>query len=176
MGLYQQLITRHYGRDIFEATASCIRRFQMKWNNKKRQATSGRFASFFGIIALVAVIGLSMTACGSAPRAAPAEDITITVTGISGSEYAGWEANLSIDDNKNTAWVMPLSVNANTTTLTFSLLRMDNNKPFNKSGNYMVVLWFRKDGDKSTDKNFVLMSKNISGGSNTIAFDTFSKL
>jgi hypothetical protein len=153
-----------------------LRRFQMRWNNKKRQTVSGRFASFFGIIALAAVIGFSMAACSSAPSAAPAGDISVTVTGIPGSEYDGWEANLSIDDDKNTAWVMPLSVNASTTSLTFSLLRMDNNKPFNKSGNYMVVLWFRKDSDKSTDKNFVIMSKNISGGSNTIAFDTFSKM
>jgi hypothetical protein len=148
----------------------------MKWNNKKRQAANGRFASFFGIIALVAVIGLSMAACSSAPGTTSAEGITVTITGIPGSDYDGWEANLSIDDDKNKAWVMPLPVNANTAALTFSLLRMDNNKPFNESGNYMVVIWFRKDGDKSTDKNFVLMSKNISGGTNTIAFDTFSKM
>jgi hypothetical protein len=153
-----------------------LRRFQMKWNNKKRQAASGRFASFFGIIALVAVIGLSMAACSSTPGTASTGDISVTVTGIPGSDYNGWEANLSITDDKNTAWVMPLPVNANTAALTFSLLRMDNNKPFTKSGNYMVVLWFRKDGDKSTDKNFVIMSKKISGGSNTIAFDTFSKM
>jgi hypothetical protein len=39
----------------------------MKWNNKKRQTASGPFASFFGIIALVAVIGLTMAACSSTP-------------------------------------------------------------------------------------------------------------
>jgi hypothetical protein len=146
----------------------------MKWNNKKRQTASGRFASFFGIIALVAVIGFSMAAWENEPEADP---ITITITGIPGSEYSGWEANLAIDNDDNMAWAMPLNVTASTASLTFTMLRMDNNKEFNTPGTYMIVFWFEKSDEEDVDDvNYVIVSKSINGGSNTIAFDSFSKL
>jgi hypothetical protein len=63
----------------------------MKWNNKKRQTASERFASFFGIIALVAVIGFSMAACSSAPSTSGNSGGT-TVGGDKRADLAGyWE-------------------------------------------------------------------------------------
>jgi hypothetical protein len=63
----------------------------MKWNNKKRQTASGRFASFFGIIVLVAVIGFTMAACSSAPSTSSNSGST-TVGGDKRADLVGyWE-------------------------------------------------------------------------------------
>jgi hypothetical protein len=125
----------------------------------------------FGIITLVVVIGLSAAACmgGPAPKSAP-EAVSITITGIPGSEYAGWKLLVMWDD----AWTMPLSVTNSTTSLTFSMLNMSNDKPYNKSGNYMVILSFQKEGEKDAD--FVKLAHPVNRGDNTIPFSSFSGL
>jgi hypothetical protein len=166
------LITLLYERGIFGASASYLRRFQMKWNNKKGLSASGRFASFFGIIALAAVIGLSMAACGDDPEPDP---ITITITGIPGATYNGWEAYLAVgDDNDAISYAMPLKVTASTTSLTFEMLRMDDDKVFNTSGTYTIGLWFEKNGESDVD--YVLENKKINAGANSIAFNSFEKI
>jgi hypothetical protein len=146
----------------------------MKWNNKKRQTASGRFASFFGIIALAAVIGLSMTACENEPDPGP-DPITITITGIPGADYDGWEAYLALgDDSGLISYAMPLDVTASTSSLIFEMFRKDNNKAFNTPGTYMILFWFEKDGEDDVD--YVLESKSVSAGANNIAFDSFDKV
>jgi hypothetical protein len=148
----------------------------MKWNNKKRLSASGRFASFFGIIALAAVIGLSMAACENEPYPMPEPDpITVTITGIPGAVYNGWEANLAVgDDSGLISYAMPLDVTASTTSHTFTMFRKDNDKAFNTPGTYMIIFWFEKDGEDDVD--YVLESKSVKAGANSIAFNSFVKV
>jgi hypothetical protein len=124
----------------------------------------------FGIIALAAIIGFSMTACKTGPES-KSEPISIIITGINSSTLNGWEAYLALGDD---AFAMPLSITASTTSLTFTMLNMSNNKSFIKLGDYMVVLWFKKGGE--ADKNYVIVSKRINEGSNTISFSDFTSL
>jgi hypothetical protein len=124
---------------------------------------------FLAMPIFILALSMVLVGCASAP-ATPREDITITVTGDF-SEYNGWEANMAVGDD---AFAMPLRVGASTASLTFTILRMDNNKPFNTPGAYMVVFWFKKAGE--ADADYVLMSKTIKEGSNSIEFSTFSPL
>jgi hypothetical protein len=122
----------------------------------------------FGIIAFVVIMGLSMIACKDAEE----EDITITVTG-NFSAYNGWKAYIGLGVDDLAAFAMPLDVGASTSSLPFTMLGMDN-KPFNKSGTYMVVLWFEKEGED--DANYYIYNKKINEGSNSIEFSSFSRL
>ena len=98
--------------------------------------------------------------------------ITVTVTGDLG-DYAGRKAYMAVGDD---AYAMPLNVNASTSSLQFTILRNDNDRAFTSPGAYMIILWFRQDDDKSTDLDFIIMSRQINGGDNTIAFSSFSEL
>ena len=122
------------------------------------------------IIAMVATVGFSMQSCNKDD-----DDITITVKGDF-SEYSGWEANIALanDKNKAVAFAMPLNVRGTTSLLQFTMLKMDNNKPFNKSGAYTVIFWFEKNGEE--DEDYVLLSKKINGGDNSIDFSAFTSL
>jgi hypothetical protein len=131
-----------------------------------------------GIIVLAAIIGFSMAACdtqqGSTQGSTQAkEDITITITGDF-SKYNGWKAYIGLSEDKAVAFAMPLNVTGSTTSLPFTMLRMDNNKPFNKSGTYMIVLWFTKD--EEDDSDYVIMNRSIKNGSNSIEFAAFSSI
>jgi hypothetical protein len=103
--------------------------------------------------------------------------MTIAITGIPGSEYNGWEAYIILagtgSSREAKAWAMPVNVSARTSSLTFTMLDYVTDKPFNTSGTYDVIFYFRKDRDKSTDKNFVMNDKRVNAGSNSIAFSTF---
>lgn len=128
-----------------------------------------------GITIFAAVIVFSMTRCatgGGSSRSTGGEAITVTVTGDF-SEYAGRKAWLVVGDD---TYAMPLNVSASSASLPFTLLRLDNDKVFTKSGAYMIILWFREGDDKSKDINFVIMSKQINGGENRIEFSSFSEL
>ena len=125
---------------------------------------------FFGITVLIAVIGFSMVACGD-----DAEDITIIITDIPATLQGGWEAYIALTrDAKEIAWAMPLMVNANVTSLSFSMLNESDDKPFNETGTYSVVLWFEKTGEDDVD--YIRMNQNIIGGGNTISLNLFTKL
>ena len=129
-----------------------------------------------GIIAFAAVIVFSVAGCattgGTGSGTTSSTPITVTVTGDF-SDYAGRKAWMAVGDD---SYAMPLNVSASTTSLPFTLLRYDNDRSFTKPGNYMVTLWFRKDDDKSTDVDFVIMSRQINEGDNNIAFSAFSEL
>jgi hypothetical protein len=68
---------------------------------------------------------------------------------------------------------MPVDVTARTSSLTFAMLDYVTDKPFTTSGTYDVIFYFRKNRDKSTDKNFVMYNKRFTTGSNSIAFSAF---
>jgi len=124
----------------------------------------------FGIIAIIAVIAFTMTACDDDP-----EDITITITGIDGSKWNGWEMVLGLgSDSTAVAVALPLTVTANTTSLEFTMLDSKSSKitPFNAAGTYMVVLWFEKDGEEDVD--YYIASRKINEGANSIPFGNFS--
>ena len=124
-----------------------------------------------GIIALFAIIGFSMTACASLGGGEP---ITITITDIPGETFEGWDAYIAFAADKAVAYAMPLSVNANTDSLTFSMLRQTNDKPFSNANDYKVVFWFKKDGEKDAD--FVIVSRRINAGENVVSLNMFTRL
>ena len=126
---------------------------------------------FFGIIFLFAVIGFTITSCASFGNRA--EDITITITDIP-AEFQGWEAYIALAADKAVAYAMPLAVNANTTSLTFTMLKQTNDKPFNEPKNYKVVFWFKKAGENDAD--FTIVSRRINEGENTISLNMFTRL
>jgi hypothetical protein len=118
---------------------------------------------------IVTVTGLSMAACKSWPVRSY-KVISITVTGIDGSALNGWEANMALGTD---AFAMPLPVTESTASLTFAMVNMSD-ESFEIPGEYMVVLWFEKDGDG--DRNYAIYSKRINGGSSAIAFSSFSPM
>ena len=125
-----------------------------------------------GIIAFVAVIGFSMTACGEEEAG---EDITITITGDF-SEFVGWEADIGLFDvDTDTAMAVAwLDVKANSSSLPFTMLKADTSlKPFNTPGTYMILLWFEKEGEDDVD--YYIVSKSIKEGENTLQFASFTK-
>ena len=125
------------------------------------------------IIAITVAMVFSMAGCATTGgSSSSSEPITVTVRGDF-SDFVGREAWIAVGDD---AYAMPLSVRAGTTSLPFTMLRYDNDRAFTKNGTYMIVLWFRQGDDKSTDVDFVLMSKQINGGDNTLEFSSFSKL
>jgi hypothetical protein len=103
--------------------------------------------------------------------------MTIAITGIPGSEYNGWEAYIILASTGNNgtakAWAMPVDVSARTSSLTFTMLDYVTDKSFNTPGTYDLIFYFRKNRDKSTDKNFVMNNKSVTAGSNSIAFSSF---
>ena len=131
----------------------------------------------FKIIALAAIIGLSMTACLETTSKDNA--ITVTVTG-NFSKYNGWEANITfIADINNlvpSALAMSVDVAAATTSLKFEMYDTDvaDFKPFEAAGTYTILFWFVKDGE--TDSDYVIVSRQIKKGSNTIPFKDFMSL
>ncbi|MDR0447669.1 MAG: hypothetical protein LBH07_03280 [Treponema sp.] len=103
--------------------------------------------------------------------------MTVTITGIPGSEYNGWEAYIILaatgSSREVKAWAMPVNVSARSSSLTFKMLDFVTDKPFNTSGTYDLIFYFRKDRDKSTDKNFIMSDRRVNAGSNSIAFSAF---
>ena len=125
------------------------------------------------IIAITVAMVFSMAGCATTGgSSSSSEPITVTVRGDF-SDFVGREAWIAVGDD---AYAMPLKVRAGTTSLPFTMLRYDNDRAFTKAGTYMVALWFRLDDDKSTDVDFVIMSKQIQQGENSIAFASFSEL
>ena len=127
-----------------------------------------RTAKLFGIVAIAMVLFFAMTGNATADDAA----ITITVTGDF-SDYLGYRAYMAVGDD---TYTMPLNVRGSTSSLQFTLLRHDNDQPFTQAGSYMVILWFRLGDDKSTDVDYIIMSRQIREGDNSIPFSSFSEL
>ena len=125
-----------------------------------------------GIIVLFAVIGFSTTACASIGGGG--EAITITITDIPAETFQGWEAYIALAADKAVAYAMPLPVDANTSSLTFTMLKQSNDRPFNDPKNYKVVFWFKKAGEKDAD--FVIVSRRINAGDNRISLNMFTRL
>lgn len=121
------------------------------------------------IVAMAALIGFSMSSC-SEDKDEDKEDIIITVTGDF-SEYIGWKAHIGLEDDYAVAWAMPLNVKETTTSLPFTMFRYDDEKPFNKPGTYMVVLWFENDDEEFED--YAIVGKRINEGANSIEFSAF---
>jgi hypothetical protein len=120
-----------------------------------------------------------LTLVGLASLSAQTRGMTIVITGVPGSEYNGWEAYIILAstgaNGTAKAWAMPVDVSARTSSVTFTMLDYVTDESFNTAGTYDVIFYFRKDRDKSTDKNFVMSNKRITAGSNSIAFSAFPR-
>lgn len=128
------------------------------------------YLKLIGIIALAAVIGFSAISC----KDAEPENISITITDIPGSTYAGWKAVVGLaTDSVSVAVGLPLNVTASTSSLTFDMLE-SGSKSFNKAGTYYLVFWFEKNGEEDVD--FYKAAQSIKEGSNSISFNSLSSL
>ena len=104
------------------------------------------------------------------------EPISITVTGDF-NEYVGWEAAIGLHNSKKNEVVavgLPLAVKATTTSLNFQMINGVGIDAFDKPGNYMVVFYFHKQGEK--DAKYFIVSKAINEGPNSIEFSSFQLL
>jgi len=111
-----------------------------------------------GIIALAAIIGLAMVACGGEEEA-----VTITVTGDF-AKYNGWSAGIKVGDANVTAPLV--SIAANATSLVFEM--PEELEP----GTHGIVFWFQKVSfDNNSPIEFIKSGLSIAGGNNTIKFE-----
>ena len=113
----------------------------------------------FVIIAFVALIGFSITACDLSNASGP--QTTVTVTGIP-SEYNGMLAWIQVDiPNSQDAWAMATISGGSGT---FPLLDWKDDKPYSVSGDYMVFIFIFSDlndfGNSGVYDGFI-MSKRI---------------
>jgi hypothetical protein len=74
------------------------------------------------------------------------------------------------------AWTQRVNVTESPSSLTFTMLDFVTDEPFNKAGTYMAILWFRQGTDANTDSDYVITSRQIDEGSNTIALSAFTHL
>ena len=112
----------------------------------------------FGIIALVALVGFSMTACDSSNESGP--QTTVTVTGIP-SEYNGMLAFITVDiPNGHDGWNMATISGGSAT---FPLLDWRDDKPYSVSGDYMVIIFIFTDLNNFANSVYdgFIMSKRI---------------
>ena len=123
-----------------------------------------------GLIAIVALTGLSMTACDLFTTSEESTGVTVNVTG-NFNDYIGWKADISFQSSG--AEFAAGQVNSVTaSSLSFAMFYPETSKPFETAGTYTVFLFFRKTGED--DVIYAIESKSIKQGLNTIALSTFT--
>lgn len=128
----------------------------------------------FGLLVFLTIIGFSLTACKGEDE--EEQNISITISEISGNQYNGWEAYIAlyITQGATLAYGMPLNVTSSTTSLTFSMLNFSDNASFIKSGTFNIIFWFKKTGEE--DVTFLKLNHSVSEGTNTIKLSSFTSL
>ena len=130
-------------------------------------------SKLFGIIVLVAVIGLSMTACGSESGVG-----SVTIAGIP-SQYDGKFAMLLVDRGSTTqGWNMLTITGASAT---FNLLDWVNDRPTTlNEGNYSVSIVIAENITALTNEQYlylgIILSRALSGETVSIGFGEFVSL
>jgi len=137
---------------------------------------------FLGIAAAVAAIGLLVASCDTGQQAQQqtAQQVLITVTGIPEGWNSGnirlypvaGEGTVAVSGtfnqaNPNMTSSCLISTNR---TLGLAMRVPGGNQPFSTSGTYMVSLTLSGGGNFST---FVIPSRSINAGSNTIPWGDF---
>jgi len=124
----------------------------------------------FGIIAFIAVIGFTMTACDEKDGVE-----SVTITGIP-SEYNGKFAMMLVDKGSKThGWAMGTITG---TSSTFNLLDWDDDEPTTISeDNYTVALLIANNVNDVSAKTYlfegIIMSRSFSGTTVSIGFGEF---
>jgi len=125
----------------------------------------------FGIIAIVAIIGLSMTSCGEACHGDASASITVTGTGT--QLAAGYWVFLSLDEK-----YYGYGTVSTAGTITINMLCFECDEPGFETGTYTVYLRI----DESSAQNAAVMweggitNKNVPAGSSTITIDSLVEL
>ena len=125
----------------------------------------------FGIIAIVAIIGLSMVSCDSDPD----PGTKVTITGIP-SQYNGKFAMLMVGFTDPFEAYGMLTISG--TSATFELLDWDNDAPILvRNGNYPVSIIIADSMQAIVDDNEmyvgIILSKAFSGDTVSIGFNEF---
>jgi hypothetical protein len=127
----------------------------------------------FGVIALVAVIGFSMVACGGDDDKGGSGKITITVTSISSDYDYGrltvYGDGYYYDSNyEGSSKRQPLTG----TSVTFDMRsQVSMGTYFTKPGIYKIFLYLQKEGESEVEH--IINSKQLNAGNNTIPFSEF---
>jgi len=100
--------------------------------------------------------------------------IYVHVTG-NFSVYDGWEALMGFSKSDMVAYCEDsVDVDSSTTFLIFPMMDETTDLPFDTEGTYDIILWFEKLGKDDVD--YVIESRPIKKGLNTIALSEFTKL
>ena len=125
------------------------------------------------IIALVAVIGFSMVACGGDDDKGGSGKITITVTSISSDYDYGrltvYDDDYYYDSNyEGSSKRQPLTGTSDT----FDMRSQVSKSTYlTKPGIYKITLYLQKEGESESSR--VINSKHLNAGNNTILFSEF---
>ena len=127
---------------------------------------------FLGVIAMVAIIGFSMSSCNK-----DNEDKSITISNID-TDYNGKFAFITlVSSNKNIAYSMGTISNGS---FTNDLLDWETDKAWKKSGSYMVILIIYESAQAVSSKitlweGATTNNKNFTEESTTVPFTQFIK-
>ncbi|MCL1973188.1 MAG: hypothetical protein FWG54_00035 [Bacteroidetes bacterium] len=141
----------------------------MKSTPLKSAATGRQIKS--GIIALAAIIGLSITGCDK--DSSGGSGITITVTGIPTSTYTGtgWQSTLTLLDNNGNDVAISGQPNNVSSSIKFTM-RTFSYETFDQEGTYTVEFSIFNTSAMQSN-GFTLSNKAIKKGSNSIGLSEF---
>jgi hypothetical protein len=132
---------------------------------------------WFGIIVLIAVIGFSFATCKDDDDG---PQLKITITGIF-ADYNGMLGWISMDTGSaktdpTVAWATGTISDGS---ITFNILDMKTDQPYNKTGNYFITFFVFENLDSAINGETLwegfIMSKNI-GEITSIGLSEFTKL
>ena len=143
----------------------------MKSTQLKSAATSSQIK--LGIIALAAIIGLSITSCDK--DGSSGGGITITITGIPMSTYSGtgWQSTLMLLDNNGNEAALSGLPNDVSSSIKFTM-RTFSYETFDQAGTYTVELSIFNNSVMQSN-GFTLSNKAIKKGSNSIGLSEFNQ-